>query len=411
MREMKDTGIVWCPSIPSDWKLCRVKDCFTISKIKAGVKNPVVLKLARSGIEVKDVTVNEGQMAESYDDYNPVMIGDLLLNPMDLYSGANCNVSEVEGVISPAYVNLRAKQKINPYFFDYYFKVQYWAMAMFAHGKGVSYDNRWTINAEGVKNYEIPLPELSTQNIIVNIIRKKCSQIDALIANAEQQIAKLKAYKQSVITETLSPNDSWHRCKLGFIASFKNGLNYNGTITDENIKFLGVGDFQDNFIIDDENMLSTLLFDGSVPQDLLLQNGDIVFVRSNGSKELVGRSVLLENITYPLTFSGFCIRMRNKRTDLVLNKFLLYSFWSSRFRQTLNQESKGFNINNLNQGILSKFLVYYPDTQRQKEIIEILDTKRSQIDHLITLKQQKIEKLQQYKKSIIYEYVTGKKEV
>ena len=182
MREMNSTGIVWCPSIPSDWEVRRVKDCFYISKVKAGTKNPVVLKLARSGVQVKDVTVNGGQMAESYDDYNPVQVGDLLVNPMDLYSGANCNVSEVEGVISPAYVNLRAKETLNPYYFDYYFKIQYWTMAMFAHGKGVSYDNRWTINAESVKAYELPFPSVSEQNAIVDIIKRKCTQIDALRA-------------------------------------------------------------------------------------------------------------------------------------------------------------------------------------------------------------------------------------
>ena len=82
MREMNSTGIVWCPSIPSDWEVRRVKDCFYISKVKAGTKNPVVLKLARSGVQVKDVTVNGGQMAESYDDYNPVQVGDLLVNPI-----------------------------------------------------------------------------------------------------------------------------------------------------------------------------------------------------------------------------------------------------------------------------------------------------------------------------------------
>ena len=71
------------------------------------------------------------------------MPGDLLLNPMDLYSGANCSLSEVSGVISPAYINLKKKVELNPKFYDYYFKTQYWAMAMFAHGKGVSFDNRW----------------------------------------------------------------------------------------------------------------------------------------------------------------------------------------------------------------------------------------------------------------------------
>ena len=122
MREMKKTNIVWLPIIPNTWTVDKVKNCFTISKDLSTETNPVVLKLARSGVEVRDISNNEGQIAASYDNYNKVIAGDLLLNPMDLYSGANCNVSEINGVISPAYANLRPNRNINSKFFDYYFK-------------------------------------------------------------------------------------------------------------------------------------------------------------------------------------------------------------------------------------------------------------------------------------------------
>ena len=118
-------------------------------------ENPVVLSLARAGIRERDISNNEGQIAESYFNYNPVDIDDLLLNPMDLYSGANCSISKVKGVISPAYVNLRGTNDVNPVFYDYYFKVQYWVMAFFAYGKGVSFDNRWTLNVDTLMNYPV----------------------------------------------------------------------------------------------------------------------------------------------------------------------------------------------------------------------------------------------------------------
>ena len=86
-------------------------------------ENPVVLSLARAGIRERDISNNEGQIAESYFNYNPVDIDDLLLNPMDLYSGANCSISKVKGVISPAYVNLRGTNDVNPVFYDYYFDI------------------------------------------------------------------------------------------------------------------------------------------------------------------------------------------------------------------------------------------------------------------------------------------------
>lgn len=428
MREMNSTGIVWCPSIPSDWEVRRVKDCFYISKVKAGTKNPVVLKLARSGVQVKDVTVNGGQMAESYDDYNPVQVGDLLLNPMDLYSGANCNVSEVEGVISPAYVNLRAKETLNPYYFDYYFKIQYWTMAMFAHGKGVSYDNRWTINAESVKAYELPFPSVSEQNAIVDIIKRKSTQIDALISNAQQQIEKLKAYKQSVITETvtkgLDPDvemkdsgydfigmipASWEICKLRHIGTLQNGISKGGEFFGTGFPFVSYGDIYKNFTLPEavDGLVNTT---ETERKQYSVERGDIFFTRTSETIEEVGFSCVCEKTIPDATFAGFVIRVR-PFNDKLLTGFAKYYFRSSHHRFYLVKEMNLVTRASLSQGLLKSMPVLVPTKEEQQEISDYLDRKCAQIDKLITLKQQKIEKLQQYKKSLIYEYVTGKKEV
>lgn len=428
MREMNSTGIVWCPSIPSDWEVRRVKDCFYISKVKAGTKNPVVLKLARSGVQVKDVTVNGGQMAESYDDYNPVQVGDLLLNPMDLYSGANCNVSEVEGVISPAYVNLRAKETLNPYYFDYYFKIQYWTMAMFAHGKGVSYDNRWTINAESVKAYELPFPSVSEQNAIVDIIKRKSAHIDALISNAQQQIEKLKAYKQRVITETvtkgLDPDvtmkdsgydfigmipASWKICKLRHIGTPQNGISKGGEFFGTGFPFVSYGDIYKNFTLPEtvDGLVNTT---ETERKQYSVECGDIFFTRTSETIEEVGFSCVCEKTIPDATFAGFVIRVR-PFNDKLLTGFAKYYFRSSHHRFYLVKEMNLVTRASLSQGLLKSMPVLVPPKTEQQEISDYLDHKCSQIDKLIALKQQKIEKLQQYKKSLIYEYVTGKKEV
>ena len=408
---MKNSGIEWIGEIPADWKIVKVKQVFFRKNEKAQQENPVVLSLARSGVKVRDLTANEGQIAESYYNYNPVSIGDLLLNPMDLYSGANCSISKVEGVISPAYANLRSKEGYFSNFYDYYFKVQYWMMVLFAHGKGVSFDNRWTLTNETLMNFPVVAPSLDEQHRIADFLDEKCAKIDAVIEKQKQVIEKLKEYKLSVITEAVTCKVGWNRCKLGFLANFKNGLNYNGLSTDSEIKFLGVGDFKQHFVLNNIGMFSTLKFDGNMPDDLLLNNGDIIFVRSNGSKELVGRSIMVENINYPVTYSGFCIRMRNYRQDIVLNKFLLYRFRSNDFRQTLNRDSRGSNINNLNQELLSNLTVEFPSIEKQSSIVSYLDSKTDEIDSAIAKKQSIVEKLTEYKKSLIYEVVTGKREV
>ena len=115
---MKCSGVEWIGEIPDNWDVRKVKQCFYISKEQAHEENPTILSLARAGVKVRDISNNEGQLAASYDNYNPVMPGDLLLNPMDLYSGANCSLSEVSGVISPAYINLKKKVELNPKFYD-----------------------------------------------------------------------------------------------------------------------------------------------------------------------------------------------------------------------------------------------------------------------------------------------------
>ena len=139
---MKNSGFQWIGDIPQNWEMRRVKWCFCQKKEKAGIEDPTVLSLARDGIKVRDISTNEGQLAADYTNYNPVEPGDLLLNPMDLYSGDNCNISKISGVISPAYVNLKTINGNIPEFYNYYFKTQYWTMAFFAHGKGVSFENR-----------------------------------------------------------------------------------------------------------------------------------------------------------------------------------------------------------------------------------------------------------------------------
>ena len=142
MGEMKNSRTRWIGDIPSHWSTAKVKHFFYRSKEEAHQDNPTILSLARSGVKIRDLSKNEGQIAESYYNYNPVKPGDLLLNPMDLYSGANCSISKVSGVISPAYMNLRNWGTANPVYYDYYFKTQYWSMAFFVHGEGVSFDNR-----------------------------------------------------------------------------------------------------------------------------------------------------------------------------------------------------------------------------------------------------------------------------
>jgi type I restriction enzyme, S subunit len=162
---------------------------------------------------------------------------------------------------------------------------------------------------------------------------------------------------------------SWARVNLGDIAEFKNGLNFNKDQYGQGVKYISVADFQDYFSVKTENLAE--LKEDFINASYFLKEGDILFVRSNGNKELVGRNLFIENTLEPLTFSGFCIRARFIKED-VLPKFYAYLFKSKFFRNTLSANAGGTNINNLNQGILSNLNIPKPPLPTQRKIACIL---------------------------------------
>lgn len=411
MRKMKNSGIEWIGQIPEEWNIWPTKRFFRHTKTLAGeqVDSYERLALTMNGVIKRSKDDSEGLQPEKFDTYQVLRENELVFKLIDL---ANVKTSRVglspyTGIVSPAYIILTNDNEDNRFYYYYFMSLYYNEIFNNLGDNGV----RSSLNAQDLLNIPIVDIPSSLQKRIADYLDEKCGKIDRYIEKQQKIIDKLKEYKQAVITEAVRCREGWTSCHLGYLAQFKNGLNYSGLSTDVEIKFLGVGDFQAHFILDSKEMFSTLKFDGNMPEDLLLKSGDIVFVRSNGSKELVGRSVLIENIDYPLTYSGFCIRMRNYRQDAVLSKFLLYRFWSNEFRQSLNRDSRGSNINNLNQELLSKLTVSFPNIKEQRDIIDFLDKKCAEIDRTIDKKQLLIDKLTEYKKSLIYEAVTGKLEV
>lgn len=406
-RKMKDSGVEWIGEIPEDRRIIRNK--YALSFIKG--KIPSEINTEQKGIpyigasDLDTLSGNANYLLYTSDVNVPMCNSEDVLV---LWDGARAGLigKNHTGAISSTIVKITPDQFINKHFFFWYLKGFEKYLYECVNGTTIPH-----MNKKYVEDIMMIDWSLDDQKRIADFLDDKCGKIDRYIEKQQQIIDKLKEYKQAVITEAVRCREGWTSCHLGYLAQFKNGLNYSGLSTDVEISFLGVGDFQNNFILDSKEMFSRLKYDGNMPEDLLLSSGDIVFVRSNGSKELVGRSVLIENVDYPLTYSGFCIRMRNYRQDVVLNKFLLYRFWSNEFRQSLNRDSRGSNINNLNQELLSKLTVSFPDIEKQHEIIGFLGKKCAEIDRAIDKKQSLIEKLTEYKKSLIYEAVTGKLEV
>ena len=439
--KMKNSGIEWIGEIPDGWEVSKIGQLYEERKTKVSDTVYPPLSVTMQGILPQLETAAK---SDAHDDRKLVLKGDFAINSRSDRRGS-CGISEFDGSVSLINTVLHPKTEMNPIYYNWLFHSFRFSDEYYKNGHGIV-DDLWTTSWTEMKKIFIPLPPKETQQRIATYLDKKCSKIEETIQNQQQVIEKLKAYKQSLITEavtgkkyhenchtdsillTQNPNEDmkteiplgisnpcgnieFKYCNLGFIADFKNGLNYNTSDFGTEVRFLGVGDFQNYLVLNDESMFSNIITDTEIEDDYYLKNGDIIFVRSNGSKELVGRAIMVDNIDFKVTYSGFCIRLRNKEPKKINSKFLLYFFRSDYFRNELQRLSQGSNISNINQDLLSHIKIPLVDIRFQESVVDFLNKKCTAIDTAIEQKQNLIEKLTEYKKSLIYEVVTGKKEI
>lgn len=374
MREMKDSGVEWIGEIPENWEVVPTKRFFRNVKRVVGndVDNYERLALTMNGVIKRSKEDSEGLQPEKFEGYQILRKNELVFKLIDLENirTSRVGLSSYTGLVSPAYIVLTNESDDNRFYYYWFMFLYYNEVFNHLGGNGV----RSALNAKDLSI--IPIVSIPTymQNCIANHLDEKCRKINAIIAKQKEIIEKLKAYKMSFINEAVN-NDRGTKCHLGYVGTMKNGLNFSSTLDGKKIKFLGVGDFKDYFILNDINMFSDIITIDKIPEEYMLKDGDIIFVRSNGSKELVGRAVMVKNIDYPLSYSGFCIRFRNARPDIVDNSYLLYYFRSLDFRKELEKHSQGSNINNVNQELLSQIDFTFPDIELQRKIVYILEDK------------------------------------
>lgn len=201
-REMKDSRSTWFGQIPRDWNMRKIKYIFKIQKDIAGKEGYTVLSITQKGIKPKDLSKNEGQLAENYSNYQLVHMGDFAMNHMDLLTGW-VDVSKYEGVTSPDYrvFGLIDKDNYCSQYFLYLMQMCYTNRIFYGLGQGVSGLGRWRLQADKFLNFSITVPSYEEQQEIANYLDKKCSAIDELIAKKEQYLSEIENYKKSLIYE------------------------------------------------------------------------------------------------------------------------------------------------------------------------------------------------------------------
>lgn len=430
MREMKDSGVAWLGDIDSRFDIKAIGNLFTIKKDIIGREPDQVLSITQRGIKIKDTTSNEGQNAASYAHYQIVNVGDFAMNHMDLLTGW-VDISRYEGVTSPDYrvFTLTDNTQIPEYFLRV-FQMYYSNRVFYAFGQGAANLGRWRLPRENFVKIAIPCPPVELQRKIVDEIAAKVSKVDALIANQQAQIEKLKQYKQSLITEVVTkglvPNapmkDSgvdvigeipkhWNVRKNLFCLEMPitDGPHTTPELYDDGIPFVSAEAVScGNGSIDFDHIR------GYISQEFyeecclkyIPQRDDIYMIKSGAT---TGRVSIVDTDRIFTIWSPLAVMRCNKQ--IMTPKFLFYYLQSVCFQRQVELGWTYGTQQNIGMRTLEKLKVIVPPLDEQVKMIGILDTKCEKIKGLIQIKEQKIAKLTDYKKSVIYEYVTGKKEV
>ena len=435
MREMKNSGVEWIGEIPSTWRVMPLKALFSFGKglpiTKENLEEAGVPVISYGQIHAKwnsGVTTHDNLLRyvnRSYLESNPqslVQMGDFIMadTSEDREGCGNCAYIDVKDVLFAGYhtIILRSNYNADNKYLAYLFLTDSWRSQI---RKSVSGVKLFSISRRILGSVSVLLPDNTKP--IVHYLDSKCSQIDTLIQNVQTQIEKLKAYKLSLITEvvtkgldpTVPMKDSgvdwigeipehWDVVKLKYITKISRGLfnhrpRNDSRLYDGEYPFIQTGDVarSDKYITTYSQTLNEL----GIKVSKVFPKGTITMTIAAN----VGDDAILNfNAYFPDSVVGFTVK------DGYDENYVYYLF--KALKETFVRASIANTQLNLNieRSKEIRAAISY-DTQEQKRIAFHLDKKCSQIDRLIAIKQAKIEKLEQYKRSLIYEYVTGKKEV
>jgi type I restriction enzyme, S subunit len=257
-----------------------------------------------------------------------------------------------------------------------------------------------------LKEVLIPFPSLPEQRRIVAILDEAFAGLDAMRANAEKNLQNARDLFDSYLNAVFSEKgEGWVETTLGEIADFKNGLNFTQSSKGEIIRIVGVKDFKNFFWIPDDG-LDSVQIDGTLGPAYELRENDILTVRSNGNKQLIGRCILAGPVSEKTSHSGFTIRMRIKSTEIE-PRFLVRYLKSAAIHNSLIESGDGANISSLNQKALTALPIMFPSRDSQQSIITRFDELEVDSDRLQSLYRQKLAAISELKQSILQKAFTG----
>lgn len=429
---MKDSGIEWIGEIPKEWKICRIKELFheVNERCDDGSDYTLLSVSEYYGVAPRASKINDDDLlthSETLDGYKVCHKHDIVMNIMLAWKGS-LGLSEYVGIVSPAYCVYRANMEIDEKYFHYLFRTDLYTSLFKQFSTGII-DSRLRLYPDKFLSLKCQVAPLPTQHRIADYLDDKCGKIDRYIEQQKQVIEKLKAYKQSVITEAvtkgLDPTVPMKDSGVEWIGEIPEGwevrkLKSLTTIISKGTTPTTVGkdlvDFGNIRFIKCENIIGgeienepEFFIDEETNEKLKrskLEINDILFVIAGatiGKTAIVKESNLPANTNQAVSF----VRLKNKSDA----RFVWYYLQSNMVKAVLKLLSVQSAQPNLSMTDLGNFYLPYTEYKTQNEIDNYLDKKCSAIDSAIEKKQTLIDKLTEYKKSLIYEVVTGKREV
>lgn len=430
MREMKDSNVNWLNVIPCEWALSRIKYVLN-ERIEKNdpIKTKDILSLtAKQGvIPLSEKEGGGNKPKEDFTAYKLAYPNDIVINSMNILSGS-VGLSKYFGCVSPVYYMLRPfNDNFDVRYFNYIFQTKVFQLSLFGLGNGILIKEsgngkfntiRMRIPMEKFGNLLIPIPNEKEQQQIADYLDTQCSEIDATAEDIQKEISLLEEYKKSVITEAvtkgLNPDAEMKDSGIEWIGEipkdwevhpvyvyFEEGKTKNYRMQEQNLLSLSYG----RIIRKDINTNGGLL-PASFNTYNVVEAGDIIIRPTDLQNDK--RSLRTGLVKEQGIITSAYIDLRPK--DNVNSKYYHYLLHSYDIIKVFYNMGNGVR-QGLNFSEFAKLLLLEPTTVEQQQIADYLDTKCSEIYSLIADKKRQLDILADYKKSLIYEYVTGKKEV
>ena len=428
-RKMKDSGIEWIGEIPEGWEIVPVRSCFDEVRTKNTDGQEQNALQFKSGNIISKTNFNasmDDYVADTITNYTVVLPDTVMINGLNLnYDFKSLRVALVKekGVITSAYLAIFPdRKKIFPQYATYLFKGYETKMAFHNMGAGI----RKTLGYKEFKNQPLLLPSEKEQNKISAYLDSKCSHIDIMLSKIRSSIEEYKKLKQAVITQAVTK-----------------GVRGEREMKDSGVEW--IGEIPKEWVIQKIKSISSRINVGVVirPSEYFDENGTVPFLRGINVKEYLISS---DNMVYINESSNRILSKSQVHTDDILivrdgsigtscvvpaefdganvvsmviatpsiscdSRFICYSLNSDVGKTQFTLTKIGSALTHTSVSAVSDIIVAVPSCAEQKEIADYLDAKCAEIDGLIAKKEQLVKELESYKKSLIYEVVTGKREV